>query len=202
MLPKTDKEIEFRLKAQRRSIEKVEFLHLGMLSVVTLDNDEGQVVTDRGVLELGRVIDLMDKRVPIALSKDHQDLLLPSGLPKVLPDIRDPERDRASMLEEIPHIPQKYSDRASGETFIGGTSWMLFRPVRKIVLLADSKRIGFGNSAWPRIVCEPDYAGRHTTLLFNPETGRAHFVYGRFIFETRLSMPESQPFGNVVLAHA
>jgi hypothetical protein len=202
MLPKTDNELEFRLNAQRRAIERMEFQHIGMLSVITMDNDSGQTTTDAGVRHLGRVIDLMDKRVPIALSRDHQDLLLPAGLPQKLPDVRDPERDRSSIQDPIPHIPQKYSDRASGETFSGGISWMVFRPVKKIIINADSRRIGWGNSTWPRILCEPDYAGRHTTLLFNPETGRAHFLYGRFIFETRLSAPEADPVGNLVMTHA
>jgi len=194
MLAKVGKDLEARLKIQCGCLRRIQYKHIGLLSVITLDNDDGQTTVDRGVREIGRVLDLMGKRVPIALSLDHQDLILPNGLPLELPDIPDPERpDRTSINDPIPHIPQRYADRASGETFAGGLHWQVFRPVRKIILLSDDKRLPWGNSAWPRIQCLPDFAGRHTTLLFNPESGRAHFVFGRFQFSTNLGRAEPAP---------
>jgi len=203
MLAKATKDLELRLKAQMDCLRHMDYQHLGLLSVVTLDNDEGGEVLDAGVVHIGRVLDLMDKRVPIALSKDHQDIVLPNGLPLELPPIPDPNRpDRKSMRDPIPHIPQRYADRASGETVVSGLHWLVFRPVRQIILLSDDKRLPWGNSAWPRIQCMADYEGRHTTLLFQPENGRAHFVFGRFQFNTKLSAPERLDAPRVELASA
>jgi len=200
MLAKGTADLELRLKAQEQRLRHMEYQHLGLLSVICQDNDAGQIVLDRGVREVGRRIDLMDKRVPIALSYDQMDLLLPAGLPLELPDIRDPQRNRASVDEPIPTMAQRYADRASGETAIAALRYMVFRPISTLVILKDNELVPWGNSVWPRVHCGPDREGRHMVLLFDPKSGRAHFVFGRFQFSTALGRPA--PVQRLALATA
>lgn len=193
MLIKVSKDLELILKSQEQRLRHMEYQHIGLLSVVSLDDELGQQISLDELRVQGRVVDLMDKRVPLAMSLDHHDLLLPNGLPKQLPPIVDPAYPgRQSIHEKVPMIDQQWVDRASGETFVGGKPWIVLQPVRKLIVLRDAR----GNprdAAWPRLICQADYAGRHMLLLFNPESGRAHLVFGRFQFSTALGRPEPIP---------
>jgi hypothetical protein len=193
MLINVAKDLDLVLKTQEQRLRHMDYQHVGLLSVVSLDDELDQRISPEELRVQGRVVDLMDKRVPIALSLDHHDLLLPNGLPKALPKIVDPTYPgRLVITEKIPMVEQKWSERASGETFAGGKSWIVLQPVRKLILLRDS-RSGPQDAAWPRIVCSADYSGRHMLLLFSPESGRAHLVFGRFQFSTSLARPEAIP---------
>ena len=196
----TEPDLKGRIAIQESRLRKMEYQHLGLLSVICHDTDYGQATVDPGIRYLGRRIDLMEQRVPIALSLDHQDLLLPAGLPAILPPIRDPERNRVSVDDPIPVIEQKWTDRASGEVILGGNHYMVFRPISTLILLRDSSEIPFGNSIWPRVQCRADHAGRHMTLLFDSIHNTAFFLFGQFQFCTVLG--RAQPAPSVVLAHA
>jgi hypothetical protein len=194
-------DLEKRIKLQQDRLRKMEFQHIGLLSIICQDNDEGMSTVDAGIQHLGRRIDLMDARVPIALSLDQQDLLLPAGLPVKLPDIIDPAAAaRTSADDPIKTIPQLWKDRASAEVILNGDHYMVFRPVTKLVILRDSKRIPFADSIWPRVEFRPDHAGRHTLLLFDDVKNQAFFLYGQYQFSTALGRP--RPIPSIAIAHA
>lgn len=198
MLVKPSVSFAGRLKFQKTVIRHSDYTHLALLTAISLDDEADQRVSLDELKARGRVIDLGAQRVPIALSLDHQDLLLPAGLPRILPDIPDPSAPpRLSVTDPAtPFIKQLWRDRASGETVIDKVYYLVFQPVRKIVLLNDGSGMfptGASNSAWPRILCNADGEGRHMVLLFDALSGHAFFLGGRFQFSVALrrSSPES-----------
>jgi hypothetical protein len=192
-----------RVKIQRDRIRRGEYQHLGMLSVISLEKEKGQQLPADQARVIGRVIDLMDKRVPLGISPDMQDLLLYAGFPRELPDIVDPNYPgRMTLAEKTPFIRQTWADRASGETHIAGADMIVAQPVCKLILVGDPLS-PFGKLGWPMIHCDVDSLGRHTMFLFNPlkvlATRRgspfveAFIVGGRFQFSTRGVQTEGKP---------
>ncbi len=186
-------DFEARIQKQKDIIRRGDFRHLGMLSVISLDKEKDQRLPDDQARIIGRVIDLMDKRVPVAISLDEQEILLPNGFPKQLPDIVDPSYPgRMTLAEKTPYIKQTWADRASGETYIVGTDMIVVQPIIKLIMVGDP-RSPLAKLGWPMVFCEADPQGRHMTFLFDPRKGIGFFVGGRFQFSTRLGRAESQP---------
>ena len=154
---------EDRIKLQKDRIRRGDHRYLGMLSVISLDKEKNQTLPSDQARIIGRVIDLMDKRVPLHISLDDQDLLLPFGFPGELPDIVDP-----------------------GESYIDGTNMIVCHPVIKLILVAMGgsplAKLGF-----PFVICRADGMGRHMTFLCDPRKGQGFFVGGQFQFSTRLA---------------
>ncbi len=186
-------DFEDRIRKQKDLIRRGDYRHLGMLSVISLDKEKDQRLPQAQARVIGRVIDLMDKRVPLAISLDEQELLLPNGFPKKLPDIVDPNYPgRMTLEEKTPYIRQAWSDRASGETYVAGTDMIVAQPVIKLIMVGDP-RSPLAKLGWPMVICGTDAQGRHMTFLFDPRKGVGFFVGGRFQFSTRLGRAESQP---------
>ena len=184
-------DFEERIKHQRDLIRHGDYQHLGMLSVISLDKEKDQRLPLAQAKVTGRVIDLMDRRVPLAISPDMQDILLPNGFPKTLPDIVDPNYPgRKVITEKIPFIKQGWHDRATGDTVIGGTSMIVAMPVIKLILLGDPTSV-IAQKGWPMLFCSADHFGRHMTFLFDPRKGEGYFVGGKFEFSTKVSRPQS-----------
>ena len=180
-------DFESRIKIQRDRIRRGEYHHLGMLSVISLDKEKDQTLPADQARVIGRVIDLMGNRVPLAISNDDQDILLPAGFPKELPDIVDPNwPGRQTLAEKTPYIKQAWGDRASGETIINNTSMIVCMPVIKLIMLADPSS-PLAKLGWPMVFCSADGMGRHMTFLLDPRKQEGFFVGGKFQFSTRLS---------------
>ena len=180
-------DFEARIKIQRDRLRRGEYRHLGMLSVISLDKEKGQTLPTDQARVIGRVVDLMGKRVPLAISNDDQDLLLPNGFPGVLPDIVDPSwPGRMTLEEKTPYVRQEWKHRASGETIIANTSMIVCMPVYKLILVGDPAS-PLAKLGWPMLYCSADGLGRHMTFFLDPRKGEGFFVGGRFQFSTRLS---------------
>ncbi len=180
-------DFEARLKRQQNLIRRGEYRHLGLLSVISLDKEKDQALPVDQARVIGRVIDLMGNRVPLAISNDDQELLLPHGFPAHLPKIVDPNwAGRMTLAEETPWIEQAWKDRASGETIIAGTSLIVCMPVMKLIMVGDPLS-PIAKHGWPMIACHADGQGRHMTFLLDPRKSEGFLVGGRFQFSTRLS---------------
>jgi hypothetical protein len=198
MLVKEVLGMEARLKGQRDRIRRGEYRHLGMLEAVSLDMEKGQRIDLVQLQVVGRVIDLGRLRRPLAMSLDGQDLLLPTGLPRKLPDVPDPNFPGRMTIQDVtPFIPQTYAERASFETDMLGKHWIGFQPVLKLILVNDCGVLD-RRSAFPRIHCSADGEGRHMVLLVCPEwrdnqSSEAYLIGGRFQFSVALGRPEPIP---------
>jgi len=136
--------------------------------------------------------DFQDQGPLLAISHDHADLLLPSGVVP-LPQIPDPTWiPPVPRQEEIeskgwkppvaPMIEQHWLDRPSidggagphkfGE---GKETWVVFRPIMEVWYRP------FGVATYAKVNCKPQYwTGERTALCIQPETGKAHFFGGVF----------------------
>ncbi len=186
MLTKAGIDYGQRLEIQRGRIRRMEYTTIGMLAVIVFDADQGAMTPEEERITLGRRIDLMGQKVPIALSPDHEDLLLPAGLPRQLPQIPDPRWPGASVVgEKTPYLPQRWQDRASGVTDLLGRKWLVCRPVATILMA----NVGYFKGAhWPKLEVVADFTGEHMSLLVDPTDGEAHFVGGRLLPNTRVTI--------------
>lgn len=120
----------------------------------------------------------------IAISRDKNDLLLPSGLAP-LPKIPDPLWVPKKPGDIAPRVEQKLESRACGRIRdrISGKWFLVFQPLTELmVMCGGGKDSGFG-----RIRCVSDPATRlHASLLVNPEPMdreghlEAYFASGAF----------------------
>jgi len=187
-------DFEARIKIHRDRIRRGEYQFLGMLSVISLDKEKGQRLPQDQARRIGRVIDLMGNRVPLAVSNDFQDLLLPAGFPAKLPQIVDPNYGGRTRIDEpTPYIEQTWADRASGETYIDGRNMIVAQPVAKLIILNDQRGPCLGKSAWPIAFCRADPQGLHMTFLLDPRKGDAYLVGGVYQFSTRLARADASP---------
>jgi hypothetical protein len=184
MLAKAQPDIAGRIEVQRGRIKRMDYTVIGKLCTIALDSDREGFVPEAEVAFLGRRISFTGNSPggksplhPVALSLDQQEILLPSGLPLALPKIPRPGwQGRLTIKEETPWVEQLYEERASGRTMILNREWLVFQPVHKILMLS----VGYFRANWPKIVCKPDWNGDMMALLFDPMTGEAHLVGGRF----------------------
>lgn len=129
---------------------------------------------------------LNHKNAPlIALSRDHRDLLFPSGLTP-LPAIPDPTWVPTSTDEIAPRIPQLLTgchivgDRVADKIKArDGKTWGVIHPILELCVMMPNGGVGgFG-----RIRGGVDPAdGTHLALLINEDQTEAYFVGGRFQF--------------------
>lgn len=136
--------------------------------------------------------DFQDVGPLLAMSHDHADLLLPSGIVP-LPKIPDPTWiPRTPTQKEIeakdwkppvaPMIEQHWTDRPSIDggtgphTFGSGKEiWIVFRPIMEVWYRP------FGVATYAKVNCKPQaWTGERTALAIQPETGKAHFFGGVF----------------------
>jgi hypothetical protein len=186
MLLQSQLPVAGRIEMQRGRIRRQDYHVIGKLATIVMDADRDALTPEEEVKILGRRISFTgnwperDKRkfYPVGLSLDHQDVLLPFGLPLALPQIPLPSWPGAQKLgEETPWIAQNYEDRASGRTRLLDREWWIFRPIHKILMMS----VGYFKGVnWPKIVCKADLSGEHMALLFDPLNGEAHFIGGRF----------------------
>jgi hypothetical protein len=204
LLAKATVDFETRLKIQRDLIRRMDYSHLALLEAISLDDEAGQRISADELKQKGRIIDLAHMRVPLAMSHDGFDLLLPHGLPLTLPDILDPSAPpRLSIDQPQRFVKQLWQDRVSGWTHVDKTDYLIAQPIRKLTLLNDGTgpfRTGGTNAAWPRVLCYADGEGRHMALLFDPRKGKAFLIGGRFTFSVALK--RAQPQGSLALAPA
>lgn len=85
--------------------------------------------------------------------------------------VRGPELVEASVAPRM--VAQNPADFADCVVNLGGAPWLVFQPVHGILI--HSLRGGFCV-----VDCKPDPQGRHTVLLWDPRTLRAHLLYGRY----------------------
>jgi hypothetical protein len=129
---------------------------------------------------------LTHKNAPIlAISRDHNDLLLPNGLPP-LPPIPDPRWVPKNATDKVPRIPQlltgcpvvgdRITDKITDRT---GRVYGVVHPVIELCVMLGGAQGGFA-----RIRGGVDPAdGTHLALLLddsNPNEMRGYFVGGRF----------------------
>ena len=131
---------------------------------------------------------LSHKNAPLlAISRDRQDLLLPSGMTP-LPDIPDPRWSPKDANEVVPRIPQLLTgcpvvgDRVTDKiTARSGRVYGVLHPVLELCVMLAGVQGGFG-----RIRGAVDPAdGTHLAMLIddsNPHELRGYFVGGRFQF--------------------
>lgn len=177
-------EIEQKIEIQQGRIRRMEYQTIGLLSRIILDADATGRCPEVERLTIGRRIEFMAGNFPLALSEDHAELLLPAGLPKVLPDIPDPRWPGASFAgEKTPWLKQLWEERASGATIIKDREYLVFRPIVNIEL----RNLGyFTGCCWPKLICQTDWDGEQMALLLDPKTGAANIVGGRFMAETKV----------------
>lgn len=131
---------------------------------------------------------LTHKNAPlIAISRDRNDLLLPTGLGK-LPDIPDPRWVPKVATDIAPRIPQRLTgcpvvgDRVTDKiTARDGHVYGIVHPVRELCVMLMGMSGTFG-----KICGRVDPAeGTHLALMIddsNPDDLRGYFVGGRFQF--------------------
>lgn len=177
-------ELDQKIEIQRGRIRRMEYQTMGLLSRIILDADAGSNCPEIERVTIGRRIEFMNTEFPIAISEDQVELLLPYGLPKLLPDIPDPRWPGASVVgEKTPYIKQRWEDRASARTKAAGREYLVFRPINTI----EVRNLGyFRGCCWPKIRCMADFDGEQMALLLDPATGAGHLVGGRFVADTRV----------------
>ena len=185
MLTKEQLPLAGRIDMQRARIRRMDYTVIGKIATLVLDADRDANLPMNEVPYLGRRISFTGNSpggrsvlYPVGLSLDQQELLLPNGLPKVLPSIPRPDwQGRLTIEEKTPWVLQLYEDRASGRTNVLDTEWMVFRPVHQLLMVSVGYFKGIN---WPKILFRSDFNGDHAVLLFQPLTGEAHIIGGRF----------------------
>jgi hypothetical protein len=177
-------DLDLALKIHRERSRTQEYITLGRVVWICLEVTlpEGTKVSPRDRLLLGK-LDYMNSGPLLAVSKDHQDLLLPYGaLP--FPDVPDPLWEKpmptAAQLADpnwrapqAPMIRQSMTERAAGlYTTDDKEQWVIFQPVLEIWYRL------FNQPAYAVAKCRP-FIDTRTALMINPETCEAFFYGGR-----------------------
>src|SRR5690242_12598957 len=167
-------EIEQKLEIQRGRIRRMEYTTMGLLSRIILDADANSRCPEAERTTIGRRVEFMSASFPLAISEDHIDLLLPAGLPKLLPDIPDPRWAGASFRgEKTPWLKQTWPDRASGATVIANREYLIFRPIHTIEL----RNLGYFKACcWPKLRFMADFNGELPSLMLDPDSGAGYIV--------------------------
>lgn len=185
MLTKEQLPLAGRIEMQRGRIRRMDYVVIGKIATLVLDADKDAALPLHEVPFLGRRISFTGNSpggrsvlYPVALSLDHQEILFPNGLPKALPKIPRPDwPGRVTLEEKTPWVEQFYEERASGRTTVLDTDWLVFRPVHQILMASVGYFKGIN---WPKILFRADFNGDHAVLMFQPQTGEAHIIGGRF----------------------
>lgn len=177
------------VEIQTQRIQTQEYKALGRVVWVSMELQLDHPPTQKEKL-LDARFDFQDQGPLLALSVDHADLLLPSGIVP-LPQIPDPTWvPRTPTQKEIeakdwkppvaPMIEQHWTDRPCSTFGAGKEIWIVFRPIVEVWYRP------FGVATYAKVLCKPQaWTGERTALCIQPETGKAHFFGGVFEISTR-----------------
>ena len=193
--PITEFEFSKRQKIQEERIQTQEYKPLGRVVWISMELQLDHTPSMAEKFFQGR-FDFQDRGPLLAMSKDFADLLLPDGVPLQLPDIPDPtwvppafRQPTAEQLADpkwkptppvAPMVRQSWIDRPCHKFGAGREVWVVFQPIVQVWFRP------FGVPTYAHVTCKPTaWVGRHTALLVQPETGKAHFYGGVFEIGSR-----------------
>lgn len=173
----------------------------------TLTTSEGRTVPNPLVNDKARTasLDWMNSGPLLGVSANQQDLLIvpPLGFP---PPIPDPHWQHPKMHDaqgnyipgiikpddaHVPKVPQVLAEFSWGVCTLGVERFLVFQPIFQMLILSQSADMTAFN-AWRGGVQQTDnsgmmiadwkadLAGKHCMLLWNVQTGVAHFLGGSF----------------------
>ncbi|MGH8135066.1 MAG: hypothetical protein ACRER4_01865 [Steroidobacteraceae bacterium] len=187
------------LEYQRELVRTHDYLPVGRMQKISIGYNAGYQPppADPYIQKFGRMIELRDRFLPLAQSRDRSQLLVTAPLPiengrVVLPDLPDPTwkpeewsndevtgvsaRDAAK--DQVRMVPQRLEDRSSER--LQGTNMLVFQPVIRLAFQPELEN-RLQSTAWTA-ECRPDSSGKGTALLVDMKTGECFFFGGRFEF--------------------
>lgn len=180
-------DLEALISFRRDCVRDRKFAPLGLLEKVMLEKSAVAVTTGNPLAQrkdMSASIQFMKQGPLLGLSPDGQDILVctPMKPPPNLPDpswvpkpIYYKQGTRAGFLKpQKPRMIKQLLEHRATCVLKGkdGTEWIVFQPVHQLLILRQDR------TGMDIVQCGADRTGKHTALLYNPETLEAHFLFG------------------------